>query len=142
MHPSPGRPILCVLLGLTAILGRLTAETGTADQPATVIAVQVRGTVEMQHGASTETTKVSDGTQLGQADTITTAAKSSVMLVLPSGTVVALKEKSRLKISVALQSSLQGDEPVIATAPGAEPAEPAEPGVSTTSFELSFGEMP
>lgn len=138
MHPNPGRVWPCVLIALAACMSRLTAATVQPDQPVTVIAVQVRGSVVVQHGEALETDKVVDGTQLGKADIITTAAQSSVMLVIPNGTVVALKEKSRLKISVALQSALQGDEPVIATAAGAEPA---EPGVSSTSFELSFGEM-
>lgn len=135
MLPYPGRSILGILVGLTVGLGRLAA---AIDSPATVIAVQVRGSVEVQHGESTASEKVVDGSQLGTADIITTGAQSSVMLVIPNGSVVALKEKSRLKIAVALQSALQGPEPVVAVAAGAEPT---EPGVSQTSFELSFGEM-
>lgn len=136
MHPNPGRAWLALFLGLAVGAGQLMAGPAAPDQPAMVIAVQVRGSVVVQHGTATETETVMDGAQLGQADTITTAAQSSVMLVIPNGTVVALKEKSRLKISVALQSALLAGEPPVAAG-----AEPAEPGVSQTGFELSFGEM-
>lgn len=115
----------------------LAADSRSA-QPASVIAVQVKGTVEVQHGKATEVGKVTDGTQLGQDDTVTTSAQSSVVLVLPSGTVVALREKSRLKIAVALQSPLVGEALAAKEAPGAEAH---ETGVSQTSFELAFGQM-
>jgi hypothetical protein len=130
MQSYPGRLILGVLLGLTGGL-----QAAQPSQPVTVVAVQVQGTVEVQHGASTVAEKVIDGTQLGKDDIISTAAQSSVMLVIPNGSVVALKEKSRLKISVALQSPLAG-EGLAATA-----VEAPETGVSKTSFELTFGEM-
>lgn len=136
MHPNPGRAWRALFIGLAVGASQLMAGPAAPDQPATVIAVQVRGSVVVQHGTATETEKVMDGSQLGQADTITTAAQSSVMLVIPNGTVVALKENSRLKISVALQSALLAGEPPVAAG-----AEPAEPGVSQTGFELSFGEM-
>ena len=136
MHPNPGRAWRALFIGLAVGASQLLAGPATPDQPATVIAVQVRGSVVVQHGTATETEPVLDGAQLGQADTITTAAQSSVMLVIPNGTVVALKEKSRLKISVALQSVLPAGEPPVAAG-----AEPVEPGVSQTGFELSFGEM-
>jgi hypothetical protein len=106
-----------------------------ADQPALVIAVQVKGTVEVQHGSATTTEPVTDGTQLGKDDTVTTAVQSSVMLVLPNGTVVSLKEKSRLKIAVAMHSPEVGD------ALAATSTEAPESGVSKTGFELSFGQM-
>jgi hypothetical protein len=72
---------------------------------------------------------------LGPADIITTAAQSSVMLVLPNGSLVALREKSRLKIAVALHSG------AVALAANETGAEPREPGASHTGFELAFGEM-
>lgn len=123
-----------LLLTLFLGLGHMAAVA--ADAPATVIAVQVRGTVEVQHDQATETEAVTEGAQLGTADTITTAAKSSVMLVLPSGSVVALKEKSRLKIAVALHSPLVGE---VLAANETEPRETA--ASSQTTFELAFGEM-
>ena len=132
MRSYPGRLMFGVLLGL---VGGLPA----ADSPpASVVAVQVRGTVEVQHGMATEQEKVTDGTQLGKDDTVSTAVQSSVMLVLPSGTVVALKGNSRLRIAVALQSPLAA-----ATLAANDPkaAETPEPGVSQTGFELAFGEM-
>lgn len=135
MHPSSGRLIFALLVGLGVVVGELRAATVAPAQPATVIAVQVRGTVEVQHDKSTATEIVAEGAQLGAADTITTAAQSSVMLVIPNGSVVALREKSRLKIAVALQS------PAAVEALAANETEPREPGVSKTSFELAFGEM-
>jgi hypothetical protein len=136
MRSYPGRWLLCVILGLTG--GGLRAAAETADKPASVIAVQVKGTVAVQHGAATTTEPVTDGTQLGTDDIVTTAAQSSVMLVLPNGSVVALKEKSRLKISVALHSPAVGDALAATAAPAAEAP---ETGVSKTGFELAFGQM-
>ena len=135
MRSYPGRWILGVLLGLVGGVGGLPA---AGSPPASVVAMQVKGTVEVQHGMAIEVEKVTDGTQLGQDDTVTTSAQSSVVLVLPSGTVVALREKSRLKIAVALQSPLEGDALAAKEAPGAEAH---ETGVSQTSFELAFGQM-
>lgn len=130
MRPYPGRWILALLIGLGT--GELSAAPGT---PVTVVAVQVRGTVEVQHGAEDRSEPVAEGAQLGVADTISTGAKSSVTLVIPNGSVVALKERSRLKIAVALQS------PLADAAPPPGGTEPPEPGVSRTGFELAFGEM-
>jgi FecR protein len=130
MRSYPGRWLSGLLLCVVA-----TGWCAEAEKPASVIAVQVKGTVEVQHGAATTTEPVTDGTQLGQDDTVTTAAQSSVMLVLPNGTVVALKEKSRLKISLALNSPAVGD------ALAATAAEAPEAGVSKTSFDLAFGQM-
>jgi len=126
--------ILGMLIGLACGVGGIQAAT-QPPQPATVVAVQVRGTVEVVHGKSTEAEAVAEGDQLGVDDTITTAAQSSVMLVVPNGTVVALREKSRLKIAVALQAPLVGE------ALAANATEPHEPAISQTSFELAFGEM-
>jgi len=134
MRSYPGRLILGMLIGLACGVGGIQAAT-QPPQPATVVAVQVRGTVEVVHGKSTEAEAVAEGDQLGVDDTITTAAQSSVMLVVPNGTVVALREKSRLKIAVALQAPLVGE------ALAANATEPHEPAISQTSFELAFGEM-
>lgn len=124
-----------LLLTLVIGLGGAGLRAGTTASPATVIAVSVTGTVEVQHGQSAETEAVTEGAQLGISDTITTAAKSSVMLVLPSGSMVTLKEKSRLKIAVALHSPLVGE------ALAANDSEPRETGTSQTGFELAFGQM-
>lgn len=135
MPAFPHKLRLALLVGLGGLVVGLRAATSAAT-PATVIAVQVRGTVEVQHDQATETEAVTEGAQLGTADTITTAVKSSVMLVLPSGSVVSLKEKSRLKIAVALHSPLVGE------ALAANEAEPRETAASSQStFELAFGEM-
>lgn len=135
MRSYPGKLMLCVFLGLGGGAGGLPA-AGTP--PASVVAVQVKGTVEVQHGQASEVEKVTDGTQLGQDDTVTTSTQSSVILVLPSGSMVALREKSRLKIAVALHSPLGGEAVAAQEAPGAEAH---ETGVSQTSFELAFGQM-
>ncbi|MBL9219691.1 MAG: FecR domain-containing protein [Opitutaceae bacterium] len=124
---------LTLALALAGLVAGLPA--ATTASPATVVAVQVRGTVEVQHGQSAATEAVTEGAQLGADDTITTAAQSGVMLVLPSGTVVTLKEKTRLKIATALHS------PVAAGALAANAAEPRESGSSQTTFELAYGEM-
>lgn len=127
------RVLLTLLVGLSGPGVGLRA--AASNTPAVVVAVNVKGTVEVQHDQSTETEAVTEGAQLGTADTITTAAKSSVMLVLPSGSMVTLKEKSRLKIAVALHSPLVGE------ALAANDSEPREEGTSQTGFELAFGEM-
>lgn len=134
MSARRNRLLLALLVGTGGWLGGLRA--AAAEAPATVIAVQVRGTVVVQHDKATETEAVTEGAQLGAADTITTAVKSSVTLVLPSGSVVALKESSRLKIATALHSPLVGE------ALAANEAEPRETAASSqTGFELAFGEM-
>lgn len=135
MPALPDKLRLALLVGLGGLAVGLRA-AASAETPATVIAVQVRGTVEVQHDQATETEAVTEGAQLGTADTITTAAKSSVMLVLPSGSIVSLKEKSRLKIAVALHS------PFVGEALAANETEPRETAASSqTTFELAFGEM-
>lgn len=131
---------LPLAVGLIGLSGRLPAATATATAeadgtPATVVAVNVKGSVVVQHDQSTETEEVTEGAQLGTSDTITTAADSSIMLVLPSGSLVTLKENSRLKIAVALHSPLVGE------ALAAPDAEAHETGTSQTSFELAFGQM-
>src|SRR4051812_30618111 len=131
MSSYPGRLMLGVFLGLAGGIGGLPAADSPPVQPASVIAVQVKGTVEVQHGTAPEADKVADGTQLGKDDTVTTAAQSSVMLVLPNGSIVGLKEKSRLRIAVALQSPLEREDLAANEAPEAEPH---EPGISRTSF--------
>ena len=134
MSTRRNRLLLALLVGTGGGLGGLRA--AAAEVPATVIAVQVRGTVVVQHDKATETEAVTEGAQLGAADTITTAVKSSVTLVLPSGSVVALKESSRLKIATALHLPLVGE------ALAANEAEPRETAASSqTGFELAFGEM-
>ncbi len=122
-----------LLVALSLGLGHLAAVA--ADAPATVVAVKVQGTVEVQHGQSTVTEAVEEGAQLGTSDIITTAAQSSVMLILPNGSMVTLKEKSRLKIAIALHS------PAAVAALAANETEPRETGTSQTTFELAFGEM-
>jgi|GEM_PF-4436367 len=120
---------LSVVAGVVAVCG--------AEQAAVVVAVQVRGKVEVQHGAADATETVTDGRQLAAADTVTTGKDSSVILVMENGTTVSLRENSRLKITVALQA------PAATDAPAAKSSGPEaqESGTSNTNFELAFGEM-
>lgn len=124
--------LFLVSLGFVA-----TAAIGcSADSaPAVVVAIQVRGTVEVRRGAEGATEVVKEGAQLLAADVVTTAKNSSVVLVLENGSVVSLRESSQLKITTALQSA------TTSTAPAAKGAEPSEVGTSQTNFELAFGEM-
>jgi hypothetical protein len=121
-----------LLLGLSAgfVIGWSGLRAG--EMPAAVVAVHVKGAVEVQHGTATTTEMVKDGAQLAAADTVTTAAGASVVLVLPNGSVVSLREKSRVRIAKALQSPAEA-----VTSSDAE----RESGVSNSSFELAFGEM-
>ncbi len=118
----------------SALFALAASSLPAADESAVVVAVQVKGTVEVLRGHSGATESVADGTQLAAADTVTTAARSSVMLVLPNGSIVALKEKSRLKIAVALRSG-----PAFIAA--ADTAGTAETGVSKIELDLEFGEL-
>ncbi|HWA25361.1 MAG TPA: FecR family protein [Lacunisphaera sp.] len=127
-------------MSLTLIAAGWSARADDAEKPASVIAVQVKGTVEVQHGDATATEPVTDGAQLAKDDTVTTAPQSSVMLVLPNGSVVSLKEKSRLKISVAMHSPAVSDALAASSTSDAK-AETPETGTSKTSFELQFGQM-
>ncbi len=119
---------------LSVLFAALTSSLQAAAEPAVVIAVQVRGTVEVLRGGSGATETVADGAQLTAPDTVSTAGRSSVMLVLPNGAIVALKEKSRLRIAIALHSG-----PAFTAA--ADSPDAGEPGVSRTGFDLEFGEM-
>lgn len=131
MYQTLWRLFLGLIVGLFAgaVAGR-AAETASI-----VVAVQVRGKVEVQHGPAGATEAVKDGQQLAAADVVTTAPASSVVLVMENGSVVSLRENSRLKIATALQSEPAGEAPV------AKGAEPQEPGASNSRFELEFGEM-
>ncbi|MSU51120.1 MAG: hypothetical protein EXS37_18860 [Opitutus sp.] len=119
-----------ILIAAAGIVSIRAAET-----PAVVVAIQVKGTVEVQHGTAGSTETVTEGRQLAATDIVTTAKSSSVVLVLENGSVVSLRENSRLKITTALQTSPAG------TAPAAKDAGPQESGASNTGFELAFGEM-
>ncbi len=131
MYHTRWRSFLCLIVGLF-----VGAWSGRAAETASiVVAVQVRGKVEVQHGAAGATEVVKDGQQLAVTDVLTTAQGSSVVLVMENGSVVSLRENSRLKITAALQSVPAGEAPV------AKGAEPQESGASNSKFELEFGEM-
>lgn len=131
MSVSPFRLLLASLSYVfAAVIG-----CGADSSPAIVVAIQVRGTVEVRRGAEGATEVVKEGGQLRAADVVTTAKSSSVVLVLENGSVVSLRENSQLKITTALQSA------AASTAPAAKGAEAPEAGASQTSFDLAFGEM-
>lgn len=130
-HPS-GKSLLRLLAGLAVIAANTRAE----DAPAPVVAVHVKGTVEVQHGTAAGTEPVKEGGQLAGADTVTTAAASSVVLVMANGSVVSLRENTKLKIARATQSPSTDAAPA-STSDG----ELHETGVSNSSFELAFGQM-
>ncbi|MSU68899.1 MAG: hypothetical protein EXS40_10060 [Opitutaceae bacterium] len=131
MDTPCGRFFVGLFLSLVASVVAVCA----AEKAAVVVAVQVRGKVEVQHGGADATEIVADGRQLAAADTVTTAKDSSVVLVLENGSTVSLRENSRLKITTALQSPTAGNVPATKT------SESQETGTSNTNFELSFGEM-
>ena len=128
---APCRILLGLLLSVTAASIRI----GAAETPAAVVAIQVRGTVGVLRGGAGAAEAVTEGRPLAATDIVTTAKGSSVVLVLENGSVVSLRENSRLKIAAALQS------PSATDAVAATGAESAESGASKSKFELEFGEM-
>lgn len=132
MTATPFRMLLGLLIGSAATVVGLGAD----ETPAVVVAIQVKGTVEVRHGAEGATEAVKEGRQLSATDVVTTAKNSSVVLVLENGSVVSLRENTQLKITTALQSTTAA-----AAAAAAKGAEPQETGASKTNFELAFGEM-
>jgi len=103
--------------------------------PASVIAIQVVGTVTVAHGKGAEPGPLASNAVLAAGDTVETAPASSVTLVLPNGSTVALKEKSRLAITLILQSPFAAPDLVVY-----DHTKP-EPSTSSTSLELAFGEL-
>ena len=119
-----------------AALALVAVNASAEEAPASVVAVHVKGVVEVQHGTAAATEPVKEGGQLAGADTVTTAAASSVVLVMSNGAVVSLRENTKLKIAKATQT------PGTPAAPAAtSDGEAHETGVSNSSFELAFGQM-
>lgn len=128
------RPLVLATLfaGTSALLSPVRADTKEA---ASVIAVQVHGTVGVAHGKSAALQPVKDNDALAAGDIVETAPQSSVVLVLPNGTTVSLRERSRLAITLVLQTTFVAPDLVVF-----DNLKP-EPSTSTTSLELMFGEL-
>ena len=124
-------------LALAAALLLAAGALRAADTklPASVIAIQVAGTVSVTHGKGTEPGPLASNDVLAAGDIVETAPASSVTLVLPNGSTVALKEKSRLAITLILQSAFAAPDLVVY-----DHTKP-EPSTSSTSLELMFGEL-
>lgn len=122
---------------LVAALLVAAGALGAADTkaPANVIAIQVVGTVTVAHGKGAEPGPLASNAVLAAGDIVETAPAASVTLVLPNGSTVALKEKSRLAITLILQSPFAAPDLVIY-----DHTKP-EPSTSSTSLELMFGEL-
>lgn len=124
-------------LALAAALLLAAGALGAADTklPASVIAIQVVGTVSVTHGKGAVPGPLAGNDVLAAGDIVETAPASSVTLVLPNGSTVALKEKSRLAITLILQSAFAAPDLVVY-----DHTKP-EPSTSSTSLELMFGEL-
>jgi hypothetical protein len=121
-----------LVLVFTALCGtRLVA----AMENGVVIAVQVKGTVEVVRAKGAAPVAVANNDALNQGDTIETKAQSSCVLVLPNGSTVSVRERTRLAISLALQDSYTDAELVAANAAKREPSK------SSTSLDLLLGEI-
>jgi hypothetical protein len=127
-------PLALVVL-LVAANPFFAAATADTKKPASVIAVQVAGSVSVAHGESAKPEPVKDNDALAGGDIVETAPQSSVVLVLPNGSTVSLKEKSRLAITLVLQSPFAAPDLVVYD------NTTVEPSTSSTSLELMFGEL-
>gem|GEM_PF-3165108 len=123
------------LAGLLVFAGAPSAGAADTRAPANVIAIQVVGTVTVAQGKGTPPGPLASNATLAAGDIVETAPQSSVILVLPNGSTVTLKEKSRLAITLILQSPFAAPDLVIY-----DPTKP-EPATSSTSLELMFGEL-
>jgi hypothetical protein len=113
----------------------LSVRAAESREPANVIAIQVAGSVSVAHGKGATPVPLTDNEQLAAGDIVETAPQSSVVLVLPSGSTVSLKEKSRIAITLVLQSPFAAPDLVVY-----DHTKP-EPSTSSTSLELVFGEL-
>ncbi len=113
----------------------LPAQAAETKEPANVIAIQVVGTVSVAHGKGATPAPLADNEQLAGGDIVETAPQSSVVLVLPNGSTVSLREKSRIAITLILQSPFAAPDLVVY-----DHTKP-EPSTSSTSLELLFGEL-
>jgi len=123
-------PALFLSAGLLFSVGQ--AET---LEPAAVIAVQVRGTVGVAHGPSTLLHPVQDDAALAAGDLLETGPDSGVVLVLPNGSTVSLREHSQLAITQVRQAPFTTPDLV------AFDNLKVEPSASHSSLELKFGEI-
>lgn len=124
-----------LLFACAALVALLAPARAESPPPAKVIAVQVHGTVSVDRGQATALRAVKDNDALAAGDIIETAPQSSVVLVLPNGSTVSLRERSRLAITLVLQTPFVAPDLVVY-----DNLKP-EPAASSTSLELVFGEV-
>jgi len=118
-----------------AIAALTSAGLGATMENGVVIAVQVKGTVEVLRGKDTPPAPVANNDALSAGDTIETKAASSCVLVLPNGSTVAVRERTRLAIAMAMQERYTDAELVAANNSKREPSK------SSTSLDLLIGEI-
>jgi hypothetical protein len=130
------RPHLIALAALF-FAARTALPVAQADTkaPANVIAIQIYGNVSVAHGKAALPVPVKDNDALAAGDIVETAVRSGVVLVLPNGSTISLNEKSRLAITVALQSPFAAPDLVVYD------NTKTEPSTSSTSLDLKFGEV-
>jgi hypothetical protein len=121
-----------LLLAAGALLPTVRADN---LEPATVIAVQVRGDVGVAHGSSTLLHPVPDNAVLAAGDLVETGPDSGVVLVLPNGSTVSLRERSQLVITQVRQAPFTAPDLVVFD------NLKAEPSASVIALELKFGEV-
>lgn len=119
-------------LAVAALTG---AGFGAPMENGVVIAVQVKGTVEVLRGQDTPPAPVANNDALSAGDTIETKAQSSCVLVLPNGSTVAVRERTRLAIALAMQERYTDAELVAANNSKREPSK------SSTTLDLLLGEI-
>ena len=106
-------------LAMAALTG---AGFGAPMENGVVIAVQVKGTVEVLRGKDTPPAPVANNDSLSAGDTIETKAQSSCVLVLPNGSTVAVRERTRLAIALAMQERYTDAELIAANNSKREPS--------------------
>lgn len=121
-----------LLLGLALLAGMCP---GAAMENGIVIAVQVKGTVEVVRANESAAAPVANNDALSAGDTVETKAQSSCVLVLPNGSTVAVRERTRLSITLALQERYTDAE--LVTAGNSK----REPSKSSTTLDLLLGEI-
>lgn len=119
-------------LAMAALTG---AGFGAPMENGVVIAVQVKGTVEVVRGKDTPPAPVANNDALSAGDTIETKAQSSCVLVLPNGSTVAVRERTRLAIALAMQERYTDAELITANNSRREPSK------SSTTLDLLLGEI-
>ena len=126
------RPLL--ICGALILLATGHPARAADKEVAWVIATQVQGAVSVKHGQEAAQ-PLQNNVQVGADDLIETTAQASVVLVMPNGSTVAVKEKSRVAITAVLQGALDFPEVV------SSPAEKPETTTSIAKLDLLLGEI-